>query len=55
MRACTRRGFRIVRVTAERLPGRTDDAARVLLRLEGTEDPSRPASGLFLDDGVPGV
>ncbi|CUW26010.1 MULTISPECIES: MgtC/SapB family protein [Streptomyces] len=52
MQACTRRGFRIVQVKVERLPGRTDAAARVLLQLEGTEDPSRLASELFLDDGV---
>ncbi|MYW21192.1 MgtC/SapB family protein [Streptomyces sp. SID161] len=52
MQTCTRRGFRILQVKVERLPGRTDDAARVLLQLEGTEDPSRLASELFLDDGV---
>ncbi|WP_345055465.1 MgtC/SapB family protein [Streptomyces rameus] len=52
MQICTRRGFRIVQVKVERLPGRADDAARVLLRLEGTQDPSRLASELFLDDGV---
>ncbi|MEV6834074.1 MgtC/SapB family protein [Streptomyces sp. NPDC051133] len=52
METCTRRGFRIVQVKVERLPGRTDGAARVLLELEGTEDPSRLASDLFQDDGV---
>ncbi|MFF1284781.1 MgtC/SapB family protein [Streptomyces sp. NPDC058299] len=52
MEACTRRGFRIVQVKVERLPARADAAARVLLRLEGTADPSRLASELFQDDGV---
>ncbi|MFJ9903672.1 MgtC/SapB family protein [Streptomyces sp. NPDC101152] len=52
METCTRRGFRIVQVKVERLPGRTDDAARVVLGLEGTEDPAQLASELFQDDGV---
>ncbi|MFQ6143446.1 MgtC/SapB family protein [Streptomyces seoulensis] len=52
MEACTRRGFRITEVKADRLPGRTDSAARVLLRLEGTADAGRLASELFQDDGV---
>ncbi|MFI9808718.1 MgtC/SapB family protein [Streptomyces sp. NPDC052301] len=52
METCTRRGFRIVQVKVERLPGRTDDAARVLLEVEGTEDPGRLASDLFGDEGV---
>ncbi|MEU3528142.1 MgtC/SapB family protein [Streptomyces sp. NPDC038707] len=52
LQTCTRRGFRIVQVKVERLPGRTDDAARVLLHLEGTADPSGLASELFRDDGV---
>ncbi|MFJ7149216.1 MgtC/SapB family protein [Streptomyces sp. NPDC100445] len=52
MEVCTRRGFRIDQVKVERLPDRADAAARVLLRLEGTADPSRLASELFHDDGV---
>ncbi|MCW5253135.1 MULTISPECIES: MgtC/SapB family protein [unclassified Streptomyces] len=52
MEMCTGRGFRILRVTAEQLPGRTDPAARVLLRLEGTEDPVALTSDLFLMEGV---
>ncbi|AYN43036.1 MgtC/SapB family protein [Streptomyces dangxiongensis] len=52
MEACTRRGFRIVQVKVERLPDRADAAARVLVRLEGTADPSRLAAELFHDDGV---
>ncbi|WP_435847001.1 hypothetical protein [Streptomyces eurythermus] len=41
-----------MQVKVERLPGRTDDAARVLLQLEGTAEPSGLASELFRDDGV---
>ncbi len=52
METCTRQGFRIVQVRAERLPGRTDPAARVLLELEGTADTSRLATDLFDNDGV---
>lgn len=52
METCTRRGFRIVQVKVERLPGRTDDAARVVLQLEGAYDTPRLASELFQDDGV---
>ncbi|MYR21038.1 MgtC/SapB family protein, partial [Streptomyces sp. SID6137] len=52
METCTRLGFRIVQVKLERLPGRTDDAARVLLELEGTQDPARLTSELFQDEGV---
>ena len=52
METCTRRGFRILRVTADRLPGRTDPAARVLLRLEGTGDAVRLTSDLFHAEGV---
>ncbi|MEU6281306.1 MULTISPECIES: MgtC/SapB family protein [unclassified Streptomyces] len=52
MQICTGRGFRILQVKVERLPGRTDDAARVLLELEGTGDPTQLASELFQDDGV---
>ncbi|MDT0437384.1 MULTISPECIES: MgtC/SapB family protein [Streptomyces] len=52
MQICTRRGFRILQVTVERLPGRTDDAARVLLGLEGSEDPTDLVAELFQDDGV---
>ncbi|MEW2293812.1 MgtC/SapB family protein [Streptomyces sp. NPDC006743] len=52
MEACTSRGFRILEVKADRLPGRTDAAARVLLRLEGTADAGRLASELFHEDGV---
>ncbi|MFJ8544728.1 MgtC/SapB family protein [Streptomyces sp. NPDC093586] len=52
METCTRRGFRILRVAADRLPGRTDPAARVLLRLEGTGDAVRLTSDLFHAEGV---
>ncbi|MFG2606347.1 MgtC/SapB family protein [Streptomyces sp. NPDC048514] len=52
MQTCTRRGFRIVQFKVERLPGRTDDAARVLLELEGTDDPARLTAELFQDEGV---
>ncbi|MFI9604627.1 MgtC/SapB family protein [Streptomyces sp. NPDC052043] len=52
MQVCTSRGFRILQVRVERLPGRTDDAAQVLLELEGTENPARLASEFFQEDGV---
>ncbi|MFF7551552.1 MgtC/SapB family protein [Streptomyces olivaceus] len=52
METCTRRGFRIVQVKVERLPGRTEGAARVVLQLEGPDDTSGLASELFQDDGV---
>lgn len=52
METCTRLGFRIREVRVERLPGRTDAAARVLLEVEGTADPGRLASELFRHDGV---
>ncbi|WP_399141373.1 MgtC/SapB family protein [Streptomyces sp. NBUA17] len=52
METCTRRGFRIVQVKVERLPGRTEGAARVVLQLEGPDDTSGLASELFQDHGV---
>lgn len=52
METCTRRGLRILQVRAERLPGRSDSAARVMLELEGTTDTSRLASALFQHEGV---
>ncbi|MFS4095139.1 MgtC/SapB family protein [Streptomyces sp. AF1A] len=52
METCTLRGFRILQVKVERLPGRTDDAARVLLELEGAGDPLRLTSELFQAEGV---
>ncbi|MFI1538636.1 MgtC/SapB family protein [Streptomyces anandii] len=52
METCTRWGFRIVQVRADRLPGRADAAARVLLRLEGTADAGQLASELFHGEGV---
>ncbi|WEO99560.1 MgtC/SapB family protein [Streptomyces sp. FXJ1.172] len=52
MQTCTRLGFRITQVRVERLPGRADDAARVLLELEGTEDPARLAADLFQNEDV---
>jgi putative Mg2+ transporter-C (MgtC) family protein len=52
MQTCTRRGFRIVQVKVERLPGRTDVAARVLLELEGPDDSARLTSELFQEEGV---
>ncbi|MFF1450504.1 MgtC/SapB family protein [Streptomyces sp. NPDC058274] len=52
MEQCTRRGFRILQVRVDRLPGGTDPAARVLLRLEGTADVGRLGSDLFQDEGV---
>lgn len=55
MQTCTRRGFRITQVEVERLPGRADDAARVLSQPEGAADPHAPASELFRHDGVPAV
>ncbi|MGW2347533.1 hypothetical protein [Actinacidiphila glaucinigra] len=39
METCTRLGFRIREVRADRLPGGTDAAARVLFEVEGTADP----------------
>ncbi|MCS0604861.1 MgtC/SapB family protein [Streptomyces sp. LP11] len=52
LETCTGRGFRIVQLKVERLPGRTDDAARVVLELEGTDDPTRLTSELFQAEGV---
>jgi putative Mg2+ transporter-C (MgtC) family protein len=52
MEICTRRGFRILQVKVDRLPGGTDPAARVLLELEGTADTGRLTSELFESDGV---
>ncbi|MEU2714360.1 MgtC/SapB family protein [Streptomyces sp. NPDC007205] len=52
METCTRRGFRIVQVKVERLPGRPDDAARVLLALEGAGDSSGLAGEFFQEEGV---
>lgn len=52
METCTRPGFRILGVKADRLPGRTDPAARLLLELEGTADTGRLASEPFHHDGV---
>nr|WSY57143.1 MgtC/SapB family protein [Streptomyces sp. NBC_00886] len=52
METCTRRGFRIQEVKVDRLPERTDPAARVLLRLEGTADAGQLTSELFQNDGV---
>lgn len=52
MQMCTRRGYRIARFRVERLPDRADDAARVVLELEGTADPTPLAAELFDDDGV---
>ncbi|WP_459735988.1 hypothetical protein [Streptomyces sp. E-15] len=55
MQTCTRRGFRVAQVEVERLPCPADDAARVLLQLEGTADPLAPASERFRHDGGPAV
>jgi putative Mg2+ transporter-C (MgtC) family protein len=52
LEACTRLGFRSLQVRMDQLPGRTDQAARVLLRLEGTADTGHLASELFHHDGV---
>ncbi|MFG3100030.1 MgtC/SapB family protein [Streptomyces sp. NPDC048182] len=52
METCTRQGFRILQVKVERLPGRTDAAAGVLLQLEGAGDTSRLTAELFQDEGV---
>lgn len=52
MQTCTRGGFRIVQVRVERLPGRADDAARVLLELEGPQDPAQLTSELFRYEDV---
>ncbi|WP_406447518.1 MgtC/SapB family protein [Streptomyces sp. NBC_01613] len=52
METCTQRGFRILQVKVDRLPGRTDPAARVLFELEGTADTGLLTSELFQNDGV---
>ncbi|MFD8805773.1 MgtC/SapB family protein [Streptomyces sp. NPDC059597] len=52
METCTQRGFRILQVKVERLPGQTDPAAHVLLELEGMGDTGELASELFQDPGV---
>ncbi|POX49471.1 MgtC/SapB family protein [Streptomyces sp. Ru72] len=52
MEICTRRGFRILQVKVDRLPGSTDPAARVLLELEGTTDTGRLTAELFENEGV---
>ncbi|WP_030377277.1 MULTISPECIES: MgtC/SapB family protein [unclassified Streptomyces] len=52
METCTRRGFRILQVRVDRLPGRADPAARVLLELEGSADTGTLTSELFHNDGV---
>ncbi|GGV31479.1 MgtC/SapB family protein [Streptomyces spectabilis] len=52
METCTRRGFRILQVKVDRLPGGSDPAARVLLSLEGTADTGRLAAELFDRDDV---
>ncbi|MEV7323938.1 MgtC/SapB family protein [Streptomyces sp. NPDC093970] len=52
METCTRRGFRILQVRVDRLPGRTDPAAQVLLELEGESDPAPLTADLFQSDGV---
>jgi putative Mg2+ transporter-C (MgtC) family protein len=52
METCTRRGFRILQVRVDRLPGRADPAARVLLELEGPTDTGTLTSELFHNDGV---
>lgn len=52
METCTRRGFRILQVKVDRLPGRTDSAARVLLELEGTGDSAPLTAELFENEGV---
>ncbi|KUF18936.1 MULTISPECIES: MgtC/SapB family protein [Streptomyces] len=52
MQTCTRSGFRILQVKVDRLPGRTDPAARVLLELEGADDTGRLTSDLFDNEGV---
>ncbi|MCM3263459.1 MgtC/SapB family protein [Streptomyces thermoviolaceus] len=52
MQLCTRRGFRILEVRADRLPRHAGAAAQVLLRLEGTADAGRLASELFQDENV---
>ncbi|MFD7708537.1 MgtC/SapB family protein [Streptomyces sp. NPDC059785] len=52
METCTRHGFRILQVRADRLPGRADSAARVLLELEGRADSGLLVSELFRNEGV---
>ncbi|MFE0632194.1 hypothetical protein ACFW3D_35250 [Streptomyces sp. NPDC058864] len=52
METCTRLGFRFRAVTVDRLPGRTDAAARVLFEVEGAADPGVLVSELFRHDGV---
>jgi putative Mg2+ transporter-C (MgtC) family protein len=56
METCTARGFRILQVQVERLPGEAaDNDARVMFRLESTEDTRELASELFAVEGVLGV
>ncbi|EPH44726.1 MgtC/SapB family protein [Streptomyces aurantiacus] len=52
MQTCTRRGFRILQVKVDRLPGRADSAARVLLELEGTGNSGELTAELFENAGV---
>lgn len=52
METVTRLGFRILEVRADRLPDRTDAAARVFLRLEGRADPAHLTTELFHDEDV---
>ncbi|GHE60429.1 hypothetical protein GCM10018785_31920 [Streptomyces longispororuber] len=52
METCTRRGFRILKVRVDRLPGDGDPAARVLLALEGAADTGPLTADLFDSDGV---
>ncbi|SED61742.1 MgtC/SapB family protein [Streptomyces sp. Ag109_O5-10] len=52
MQTCTRRGFRILQVKVERLPGGADPAAHVLLELDGSTDTHGLTTELFQDDGV---
>ena len=55
MDTCTRRGFRILQVKLDRLPGDTDPVAHVLPELEGTADTGQLTSDLFHKEGVIGI
>jgi putative Mg2+ transporter-C (MgtC) family protein len=55
LETCTRNGFRLTQIRVDRLPDRTDPAARVLLSLEGTADITRLTTELFHEDGVIGL
>lgn len=52
METCAQRGFSILQVKVQRLPGRTDSAARGPLELEASADTGQLTSALFQNDCV---